>query len=93
MDNIIRQVSYGIQRLNELHTIIKIIITVSPPFLNVLSNSQHTWGKLIALIVPGSDLDVGVPFVAQWVKNPTIVPKDAGLILSLAQWVKDLALL
>ena len=34
-----------------------------------------------------------VPVVAYWVKNLTSIREDAGPILSLAQWVKDLALL
>ena len=34
-----------------------------------------------------------VPIVAQQVKNPTSIHKDAGLIPGLAQWIKDLALL
>ena len=34
----------------------------------------------------------GVPVVAQQVKNPTSIHEDAGLIPSLTQWVKDLAL-
>ena len=35
---------------------------------------------------------LGVPTVAQLVKNPTSACKDAGSIPGLAQWVKDLAL-
>ena len=34
----------------------------------------------------------GVPLVAQWVKNPTNIHKDAGSVPGLAQWVKDPAL-
>ena len=34
----------------------------------------------------------GVPFVVQWVKNPTSICEDLGSIPGLAQWVRDLAL-
>ena len=37
--------------------------------------------------------NAGIPVVAQWVKNPTSIPEDVGLIPGLAQWVKDPALL
>ena len=31
---------------------------------------------------------VGVPIVAQWVKNPTSIYEDVGLIPGLVQWVR-----
>ena len=35
----------------------------------------------------------GVPVVAQWVKNPTSIHEDVGLIPGLVRWVKDPELL
>ena len=35
---------------------------------------------------------IGVPTVAQWVKNPTSIHEDVGWIPGLTQWVKDPAL-
>ena len=35
---------------------------------------------------------IGVPLVAQQVKNPTSIHEVVGLIPGLAQWVRDLAL-
>ena len=36
---------------------------------------------------------LGVPIVAQRVKNPTSICEDVGWIPGLAQWIKDLVLL
>ena len=35
---------------------------------------------------------MGVPFMAQWLTNPTRIQEDSGLVPGLAQWVEDLAL-
>ena len=35
---------------------------------------------------------LGVPIVAQQVKNPTSIQEDADSIPGLSQWIKDLAL-
>ena len=35
---------------------------------------------------------IGVPIVAQWVKSPTSVHEDEGLIPGPTRWVKDLML-
>ena len=36
---------------------------------------------------------MGVPAVAQWVKNLIVIHEDVGSLPGLAQWVKDLVLL
>ena len=39
------------------------------------------------------EIKTGVPFMAQWLKNPTRNHEVVGSIPGLAQWVKDPALL
>ena len=38
-------------------------------------------------------LEGGVPIVAQWLKNPISIHENVDWLPSLAQWVKDQALL
>ena len=39
------------------------------------------------------EVSIGVPVVAWWVKNPTNIHENVGLIPGLTQWVKDPVLL
>ena len=34
------------------------------------------------------ELDTGISFIAQWVKNLNNITKDVGLIFGFAQWVR-----
>ena len=56
-----------------------------PPGKQLEPTSQH-------LAFGANKLDLGVPTVAPWVKIPTSIYEDAGLIPGLTQWVKDPAL-
>ena len=47
----------------------------------------------VLLFYVNKKIDIGVPVVAQKVKNLTSIPEDAGSIPGLTQWVKEPALL
>ena len=49
--------------------------------------------QILHIILKHWNGNAGVPTVAQQVKNPTSICKDAGLIPGLSQWVEDPALL
>ena len=53
----------------------------------VISTLFHIWKEKFELIKITKIL--GVPAVAQCVKNLTSIQEDVGLIPGLAQWVKD----
>ena len=60
-------------------------------FTTLSEVSQRKTNTMISLICGIQNMTQGVPVVAQWVKNPTSIYEDAGLIPGLTQLVKDLA--
>ena len=50
---------------------------------------SHNRNSLFDLILK---ITLGVPFVVQWLTNPTRNHEVAGSVPALAQWVKDPAL-
>ena len=57
-----------------------------------LQYTAESVSMLAVVFVALRELGLGVPIVAQQVKNPTSIHEDTSLIPGLAQWAKDLAL-
>ena len=47
----------------------------------------------LIVIQPNNKRMMGVPFMAQWLTNPSKIHEDAGSIPGLVQWVGDPSLL
>ena len=68
--------------------------------VNVFMTKEHRIYNKKSIVSPMRKLDshmqkneiIGVPFMAQWLTNPTRNHEVEGLIPDLAQWVGDLAL-
>ena len=56
------------------------------------THALHDTIHNIVLVYTYRTFHLGVPVMAQWLTNPTRNHEVAGLVLALAQWVKDPAL-
>ena len=55
---------------------------IHSPLLSDLTLNSHL--KIVTTL--------GVPIVAHWVENPTVIHENSGLILGLTLWIKELVL-
>ena len=54
--------------------------------LNISASWNHGKSEVLDYLLEDN---LGVPFVAQWLTNPTSIHEDVGLILGLTLWVGD----